>query len=299
MSDSAIWLTAAGIVLTISSCVLLLGDGTINTGTPRSRWSWVEHQEVALRQAGAHALRVWAWIGGRLGLSLAAGLLAWAYFGVLVLAPLVALVVHHIIGLGLERRRRRTEEARQQALLDAIRYGAAVMARAGNPMQMIRALAQTGPVAARPLFTGVVDDVDAGQGRLSLPDTLQRQAEGVADPLFDDLVVAVTVSVRYGAKLVPALETLLADWEQRVALRQEARALRAGQELAVRILPLALFSFLCILQLISPDLVRPLRTPIGELLIGVAVASMTYGYRVLQRMASEPATERLRLAPNP
>lgn len=296
MPDGSIWFASGGVILIVASSLMLFSASSPRARTPVSRWSWVEHQEVALRQAGAQAVRVWAWIGGRVGLSVVAGILAWAYFGVLVLAPLTALVVHHIIGLGLERRRRRSEESRQQALLDAIRYGAAVMARAGNAMQMIRALAQTGPVAARPIFIGVVDEVDGGQGRLSLPEALHLQAERVADPLFDDLVVAVEVNARYGAKLVPALETQLVAWENRLALRQEGRALRAGQELAVRILPLALFSFLCILQLISPDLVRPLRTPTGELLLGAAVASMTYGYRMLQRMASDPPTERLQMA---
>jgi Flp pilus assembly protein TadB len=297
VAEYAIWLRVGGLVLIVASLwVLLSGRRSLGGAAARSSWRFIERQRVSLAQAGVGRLPIEAWIAARAAVSLLVGVAAWLYFGVFVLAPLTALVVHHLIGLGLERRRRRSEELRQQALLDAIRYGAAVMSRAGNATQMTRALAETGPVRARQIFAAVVEEIDRGQGAASLAGALQRQAELLADPLFDDFVVAVTVNARYGAKLVPALETQLMAWENRLALRREARALRAGQELAVRILPLSLFGFLIVLQLISPELLLPLRSPLGELLMGAAVASMTYGYRVLQRMASETRIDRLEMA---
>jgi len=118
----------------------------------------------------------------------------------------------------------------------------------------------------------------------------------VADPLFDDFALAVTINARHGGKLVPGLEALVGDWERRLALRQDAKALRAGQEASVRILALAPFAFLGVVQLISPELLKPLCSVAGELLLAATVASMVYGYRVLQRIAAPRRIARLRIA---
>lgn len=140
--------------------ILLLPAAEGGAGPDRwRRLPWVERQQESLAQAELGALPVEGWIGGRFGLSLLAAAAAWLYFDVAILAPLAAVMTHHVSGLLLERRRRRLESVRQQGLLDAVRYGAAV-SRAGNALQMVRSLAETGPVASRIIFMAVLASAD-------------------------------------------------------------------------------------------------------------------------------------------
>jgi Flp pilus assembly protein TadB len=194
----------------------------------------------------------------------------------------------------LERRRRRLESVRQQALLDAVRYGAAVMSRAGNALQMVRSLSETGPMASRTIFAAVL--ARAEEADEPLPLALEDQRRRVADPLFDDFALAVTINARHGGKLVPALEALVVDWDARLRLRQDAKALRSGQEASVRLIAAAPFAFLATVQLVSPVLLKPLHSVAGELLLAATVASTVFGYRVLQRISSPRRIARLRVA---
>ena len=291
-----VWVFAVGGALLLSAGVILLLLETV-AGASHDGWDrlpWVERQQESLAQAELGALPVQRWIAGRLGLSLLAGGVAWLYFGVAILAPLAAVMTNHVAGLLLERRRRRLESVRQQALLDAVRYGAAVMSKAGNALQVVRSLAETGPVASRTIFRAVL--ARAEQSNDPLPLALEEERRRVADPLFDDFALAVTINARHGGKLVPALEELVDDWEGRLRMRQEAKALRAYQEGAARILALAPFAFLGVVQLISPELLKPLRSVAGELLLAATVASMVYGYRLMQRFSAPRRIARLRTA---
>lgn len=265
-------------------------------GVLRPWHRWVQRQRDILAQAEIGWLSPGGLLTLRLAVDVLAAVSAAVYFETWTLAPITALAVHHLFGLVLERRRRQAQERRQYALLDAMRYGIAVMARSGNASQMVRALAEAGPSRTRELFGSIVSQIEAAGGSATLADALQATAESVADPVFDDFALAVGVSARFGAKLVPALETQLAEWERTMARRREARGLRAGQEYAVRILPLALFGFLAVLQLISPQLTAPLRSGAGEVLLALTAAWMVLGYRLLQRMASEVFTPRIRMA---
>lgn len=250
----------------------------------------------ALAQAEMGRLPALWWVTGRGLVSILVGFLAWVYFGLPILAPVAGLVAYHGLAIGLERRRRRLEARRQEALLDALRYGIAVMGRAGNTMQMVRALAENGPLRARDVFGTVVNAVDQDD-RLTLAAALDSAARRLADPLFDDIALAITINLGpQGGRLVPALERVLADWEKRWELRRRATALRAGQELSVRVLAFLPFGLLACFQLLSPPLLDPLHTGWGQVVLALVIAAMTIGYRVMQRKTAPPRDERLRMA---
>ena len=250
---------------------------------------------LSLAQAGLHSVPVPAWIGGRLGVALFAGLVAWFWFGFPVLGLIGFAVVYHLLGVGLEVRRRRAEARRQEAVLEAIRYGVAVMSRAGNATQMLEALAESGPWQAREIFKQVIAAGGYGPGGVAFTDTLERVREEIADPLFDDFCLALFLHWKQGGKLVPALEALIADWSETLRLQREAKAMRAGVEASVILLAVLPFVFLVTVQLLGPALLAPLRTPAGEVVFALAVAWMSLGYGVLQRMSEPPREERLRL----
>ena len=117
----------------------------------------------------------------------------------------------------------------------------------------------------------------------------------MADPLFDDVVLALTLHWRQGGKLVPALEAVVNDWSETLRLQREAKALRSGVEASVVLLALLPFVFLVTLQLLAPTLLAPFRSPGGEVVFGLAIGWMALGYGILQRMSQPPRESRLRL----
>jgi Flp pilus assembly protein TadB len=254
-----------------------------------------ESVRVSLAQAGLASIPVPAWISARIGLAIAAGAVAWAWFRLPVLGLIAFLVVYHLIGTGLEFRRRGSEAQRQEALLDAARHGIAVMSRSGNATSMLEALAEGGPFEVRPLFKEIVVAAGSGPAGEAFVRELETIRERIADPLFDDVVLALTLHWRQGGKLVPALEAVVSDWSETLRLQREAKALRSGVEASVVLLALLPFVFLVTLQLLAPALLTPFRSPVGEVVFGLAIGWMALGYGILQRMSLPPRESRLRL----
>jgi len=254
-----------------------------------------ESVRVALAQAGLNSIPVPVWILSRIGVALAAASIAWAWFRLPVLGLIAFLVVYHLIGTALEFRRRGFEARHQEALLEAVRHGAAVMSRAGNATSMLESLADSGPFEVRPLFKEIVLAGGSGPGGEAFIRALERIRDRVADPLFDDLALALTLHWRQGGKLVPALEAVVNDWSETLRLQREAKALRSGVEASVVLLALLPFVFLVTLQLLAPTLLAPFRSPSGEVVFGLAISWMALGYGILQRMSQPPQESRLRL----
>jgi Flp pilus assembly protein TadB len=256
---------------------------------------WVVHQQLALRQADLAWIPAWAWVLARIIGPAVAGAIAYLFFHIAVLAALAVVAVHHVLGLLLELRRRRAESGRRAALLDSIRYGVAMMGRAGNALQRVTALAETGPFEARGIFRDVIDRM-AGDGATSLASAIAAEQDELADPLFDDFALAMALHSQYGGRLVPALDALVKEWDETLVLHREAKSMRAGVEASVLLLSLLPFAFLLILQALAPTLLQPFASVGGEILLALAVAWMILGYRVLQAMSAPPREERLRLA---
>ena len=255
----------------------------------------LEAVRVSLAQAGLVSIPVPAWILARIGLAIATAAIAWAWFRLSVLGLIAFLVVYHLAGTALEFRRRGFEARHQEALLEAVRHGIAVMSRAGNATSMLEALAEGGPFEVRPLFKEIVQAGGSGPAGESFVRQLEKIRERVADPLFDDVVLALTLHWRQGGKLVPALEAVVTDWSETLRLQREAKALRSGVETSVLLLALLPFVFLVTLQMLAPTLLAPFRSPMGEVVFGLAIGWMALGYGILQRMSQPPRESRLRL----
>ncbi len=253
----------------------------------------IEGARIALLQADLRGVSVPLWMGIRLGSAAVTSLVVYALFHLWVLAGLTLLASYHLTAWALEIRRRRVQVDRHRALLDAVRYGAAVMSRAGNVSQMLAALAEHGPWQVRRLFAGVIDRVQASRGETSLAEAIRETQRQLADPMFDDIALAISLHAQRGSRLVPALEALAADWDHTLALQREGKALRAGVEASVLILTFLPFVFLLFLQLASPALLAPFHSPLGEVIFGAALVWMALGYRILQGMAAPPTEERV------
>ena len=261
-----------------------------------ARTRWVLRADRAredLAQAGLNWVSVRSWVGFRIGAAVLVGVAAFGLFRVFVLGLIGVLVTYHLLGLALEGLRRRSLAERQRGLLESIRYGAAVMSRGGSATDMLKALSRTGPYQAREVFDRLVNPAPGVEH--SPVAAVQSLRDELADPLFDDLALALELHWRRGAKLVPALEALVEDWEQTLRLERDAKALRAGVEASVLLLTLLPLGFLLLMEWMSPSLLAPFRKPAGQLLLGLSAGWMVLGYAVLQRMSRPPRQERLLL----
>jgi tight adherence protein B len=252
----------------------------------------IEQTRVTLAQAELGWIAPGAWIAARWIVATFSGLVGYLLFELIVVGLVAALAAYHLLGLALESRRRRAEARRQRALLDAIRFGVSVMSRAGGAMHMLEALRDSGPIDAQPIFRDLLADASADESSL-LVGAVQRMRQRLADPLFDDVALALTLHWRRGGKLVPALDALADDWAATLRLQREAKALRAGVEASVLLLTLLPFAFLFVLHVLAPALLAPLSQPVGEVVFSVAVVWMVIGFRILQRMAEPPREERI------
>lgn len=247
---------------------------------------------VDLAQAELRFLSPGAWVAVRWGLAAVTGVLGHLVFGLPVVALVVALATYHLLGTALESRRRQVEAARQRALLDAIRYGSSVISRAGSAFQMLEALAGGGPIAAQPIFRQLVAGARADE-TARLVGAVLRMRDRLADPLFDDLALALLLHWKQGGRLAPALDFLAADWSETLRLHREAKVLRAGIEATVLVLTIMPFVFLLLIHWLAPALLAPLGEPVGEAVLASAVGWMVIGYRVLQRMTQPPREDRI------
>jgi tight adherence protein B len=254
----------------------------------------VDQVAVDLAQADLRWFTPATWIAVRWALAAVAGLFAYLLFGLVVLGLVAALAAYHLVGLGLEALRRQAETRRQRALLDAMRFGISVMSRAGGALQTLQALSQNGPIEAQPIFRELLAEAGSDKAHLLL-DAVQRMRAKLADPLFDDISIVLVLHWKQGGKLVPALEALVADWNETLRLQRDAKALRAGVEASVLLLTVLPFVFLLLMHFMAPALLVPLGRPLGEIVFALAVAWMVLGYRVMQRMSEAPREERISL----
>ena len=292
-------LVAVGLAIAaVAIAALIAGDvsaGSRSLGRRIAGLIQPDSLRVTLAQAGLEAVPVPVWMSARIGLAAGAAAIAWAWFGLPVLGAIAFLVVYYLMGTGLEFRRRRFESGRQEALLEAVRHGIAVMSRAGNATAMLEAIADGGPFEVRPVFREIVAAAGSGPAGEPFVRELERIRERFADPLFDDVVLALTLHWRQGGKLVPALEAVVSDWSETLRLQREAKALRSGVEASVVLLALLPFVFLITVQLLAPTLLAPFRSPAGEVVFVLAIGWMALGYGILQAMSRPPRESRLKL----
>lgn len=133
-----------------------------------------------------------------------------------------------------------------------------------------------------PLKTSLNKKLGQGEGWLSLPQKIDR--------LFSDPELALTrgallMSQEAGGKAASLLKTSSSVMRQKLELQEKARALTAQVRLTSWVVGLSPFVFLCLMCLLSPEMVRPLLTTRpGWLLLGLLALLVTAGLLLVHKM---------------
>ena len=232
------------------------------------------------------------WLGGRFLVGLVAGAAVFGLFGIHILGVATFLVVQYFSRLWLAHRQRQAELSLRRGLVETGRYAVAVLDQGASLTQMLTAIARTGPPLVRPIFHALVEQTESPGA--SLTDQVETMRIRLAEPVFDDFARAFVLHRNRGARLAPALRAITEEWHQELQLEREAKALRAQVETSVLLLAMLPWVWLSVLQLLSPNLLQPLRSLVGQGLLAAVLLWMLLGHKVLTGLA-EPGRSSIQL----
>lgn len=157
------------------------------------------------------------------------------------------------------------------------------MLRAGLPITA--AIRTVGNEAASPVdlvFTELADQVEIG---IPLSDALATAGERIQLPDFRFFTVAVALQHATGGNLAASLEILSEIIRKRRALRLKARAVTAEVRMTAYILACIPFVVIGGLLFVQPTYLQPMvEDPRGQVISGVAIASMIAGFLTMRGM---------------
>lgn len=278
--------------LTLGLGVLLVYLSVSSGGTVEreSGPSFPERLEEFLRQAGVEQVSARDF----LLLSLASGL-ATSFVSQLALGwPIVSLALFGV-GLALpawyfRNRADRRKATLQSALADAVDALRAGVRTGMSVEEGIAGLAHNGPEVLRPVLSELARDM-----RLSgFEEAVGRARERLADPVFDTVAAALTMSHRVGGRnLSGVLDGLGRAVRQSVQVQREVRAQQAKNVLSARViaaLPLLLVFFV---RGVNPAYLEAFSTPEGQIVMALCLVSAAVGYAAMLWATRLPGEERV------
>lgn len=157
------------------------------------------------------------------------------------------------------------------------------MLRAGLPVTAaIRTVGAEAPVPVSTVFAELADQVEIG---IPLSDALITAGERIQLPDFRFFTVSVALQHATGGNLAASLEILAEIIRRRRALRLKARAVTAEVRMTSYILGAIPFVIIAGLLVINPAYLEPMVSdPRGQLISGMAIASMIAGFLTMRGM---------------
>ncbi len=220
----------------------------------------------------------------------AAGVLAMAATGWVVVAPLAAMTVLALPRLLTGRREQERQAARVEALAGWIEALRDTLAAAAGLEQAIMATANTVARAIRPQVQALAARLENGE---RLPPSLRRLADELADPTADLAVnVLVAASEHHARQLAALLGRLAHIARARVELRQRVETSRARVKTTMRVVTATFVAFAGGLITLNRPFLTPYDSPSGQLVLLVIGAVFAVAVVWLRAMARLPEPER-------
>ncbi|MPZ49729.1 MAG: hypothetical protein GEU75_10635 [Dehalococcoidia bacterium] len=208
--------------------------------------------------------------------------------------PVVSLAMF-AVGLALPAWYFRGRADKRKASLQAALADAVDALRAGVRTGMsveegLAGLAHNGPEVLRPVLTELVRDMRLG----GFEEAVRRAQDRLADPVFDTVAAALTMSHRVGGRnLSGVLDGLSRAVRQSVQVQGEVRAQQAKNVLSARIiaaLPLVLVFFV---RGVNPAYLEAFSSPGGQVVMALCLVSVAVGYAAMLWATRLPEEERV------
>jgi tight adherence protein B len=270
--------------------LIYLSATSAATPKPERRASVFRRVEDFLREAGVEQVSTRDF----LLLSAASGLIVGVVSQLALGWPVVSLAMS-VVGLALPAWYFRNRADRRKAVLQAALADAVDALRAGLRTGMsveegLAGLALNGPEVLRPALRELTRDL-----RLSgFEEAIGRARERLADPVFDTIATALTMSHRVGSRnLSGVLDGLGHAMRQSVQVQGEVRAQQAKNVLSARViaaLPLVLVFFV---RGVNPEYLELFSSPGGQLVMALCLLSVAIGYGAMLWATRLPGEERV------
>jgi tight adherence protein B len=246
-----------------------------------SRMDWSARLARLLRQAGAP---------GNPGLYVLASLLLWLAGFYLTLTAsgwfLAALPAGFVLAVlpfwWVRRRRARRMDAFQRQLPEALDLIARAL-RAGHTFDGgMRMVVDEFDDPIGPEFGQTLDEINFGA---HVDEALRGLLERVDCPDLKFFVVSVNIQRETGGNLAEIIGNIASLVRERFKLLGKVRVLSAEGRLSATILLALPFLIAVVIQFLNPDYMTDLYTkPMGRLLLGAALVSMSFGALIIRRM---------------
>ena len=157
------------------------------------------------------------------------------------------------------------------------------MLRAGVPVSgAVRSVGDEAPSPINEVFTVLADQMAIG---ITFEDALTMGGQRIGLPDFQFFAVAVTLQRATGGNLASTLDILSDIMRKRRAMRMKARATTGEVRMSAYVLTGIPFLVIGGLVVMTPDYLQPLISdPRGNVIIAIAVGSLTFGLAIMRRM---------------
>lgn len=234
---------------------------------------------ITLERAG------WPLRPAEFGVGVAGAVCVAALLGAVAISLLAGLVFAVVAGVVpvflLYRKARLLGEKADEQLPDVLSQLAASLRTGHSISQALEAAGEQTAAPLGPQFKRVVAETQVGR---TLDEALIAMAERVGSTDLRWTVRAMMIQSRTGGSLAGVFEVLAEFMRDREEVRREVRALTADGRISALVLGLLPFFVLGALLVMSPEYLRPLLSPRGYLMIGIAGVLMAFGMVLIRKM---------------
>jgi tight adherence protein B len=244
--------------------------------------SWLQRMRCLPREAGLDLpiqSLLLAAIGSALAVCAVAMVLTQSVLTALAAAGLILLACWTLLNFRINKQKARFE----QQFVDALDLISRSL-RAGHPLNSAFSLiAEELDPPVSEMFAEICQQQTLG---MSMESALQHAAARSSSGDVKLFAAAVSIQLRSGGNLADMMHRLAAVIRERIRLSRRVQVLTTQTQFSKRVLmALPFFTFL-LLNLLNPDYMAPLyATPVGHILIAIALTGLAAGSFVMNRIA--------------
>lgn len=152
----------------------------------------------------------------------------------------------------------------------------------------IAAIAERGPQRLRKEFRTIYEDASL----YGLEEALRLAQSRLADPQFDLVALALITADRAGSRVGGVLDNLSRTIRANLSITRQVQAEQVKQILSARLVALLPLGIITLLKITGSDYTAAFDTPLGQLVLVIALGLMFLGYVAMRALSSLPKERR-------